>query len=116
VLVGAAGAGVLVGGQFATGALLGVGAALLFSKKSGPELREELRRRGRELLGSRADLPDQLWRRGKEWAGSGAGMSAELWRRGREVLGGRFTKEQQDKRDEGASAPPGQPAEPGRTG
>jgi hypothetical protein len=50
VLVAGAVAGTLAGVEWAAGALLGIGAAMLFSRKSGPEIRRNLVRRGRELM------------------------------------------------------------------
>lgn len=55
-LMAAAGASALLASEFAIGAALGVGAALLVTKKSGAEMRRSLR----ELFGSTKGWPRQL--------------------------------------------------------
>jgi hypothetical protein len=59
-LMAAAGASALLAGEFALGAMLGAGAALLMAKKTGPETRRELEARGRQLLASAKELPRRL--------------------------------------------------------
>lgn len=72
VLAAGAGAGLLFGVQFAMGAALGIGAALLLTKRTGPEMREQLQRRAREIFGQGGDLAE-AWRRGKEAVGGRPG-------------------------------------------
>ena len=70
-LMAAAGASALLGGEFAVGALLGVGAALLFTKKTGADLRSELRSRiGSSKLRERLNAGKlrELMGSGKGWA------------------------------------------------
>jgi hypothetical protein len=64
-LAAAIGAGMLVGGKFAVGAAAGAGAALLLTKKTGPELREELRQRRDALVQKGGGIAREVLRRGR---------------------------------------------------
>jgi hypothetical protein len=63
-LAGGVAAGLLVGGEFAVGALVGVGAAVLVGRKSGEPLSESLARGARRVKG----MAEKLWQAGEEAA------------------------------------------------
>jgi hypothetical protein len=76
VIVVTAAAGVLFAAEFTVGALTGVGAALLLGKKTGPELREQIKRRSEELLQRTREQGQRLYEEGKR-------RGEQILRRGR---------------------------------
>ena len=75
-LLAGASASLLLGPEFAVGVTLGVGATLLFSEKTGQEMRAELRRQMQALYDAGRKLPEQLLARGRQMM-SGKGDGAD---------------------------------------
>jgi hypothetical protein len=69
VLAVGAGAGLMVGVEFATGAAIGMAAALLFARRRAQETRQRLRERAGKMLHGGAALPGRLWQQGKRKLG-----------------------------------------------
>jgi hypothetical protein len=65
LLVGAA-SGLLFGLEFAAGAVLGIGATYFLGSKTGPEVRDEVRRGARKAYGLSAKWQERLWQRSRE--------------------------------------------------
>ena len=60
-LLAAVGVGAVAGTEVAVGALVGIGAGLLFAQKSGEDLREQLWKKGTTLVDRGAELSAGVW-------------------------------------------------------